>query len=65
MAVVKKKPTSPGRRFVVQVVNHDLHKGAPYGPLLRGGLNEEITLPKNSVTSLFGNSLITFSYELH
>jgi large subunit ribosomal protein L2 len=34
MAVVKKKPTSPGRRFVVQVVNHDLHKGAPYAPLL-------------------------------
>jgi len=34
MAVVKKKPTSPGRRFVVQVVNHDLHKGAPHRPLL-------------------------------
>jgi large subunit ribosomal protein L2 len=34
MAVVKKKPTSPGRRFVVQVVNHDLHKGAPHAPLL-------------------------------
>jgi len=34
MAVVKKKPTSPGRRFVVQVVNPDLHKGAPHRPLL-------------------------------
>jgi len=34
MAVVKRKPTSPGSRFVVKVVNHDLHKGAPYGPLL-------------------------------
>ena len=34
MAVVKSKPTSPGRRFVVSVVNDDLHKGEPYGPLL-------------------------------
>lgn len=34
MAVVKTKPTSPGRRFVVNVVNKDLHKGEPYGPLL-------------------------------
>lgn len=33
MAVKKCKPTSPGRRFVVQVVNPDLHKGKPYGPL--------------------------------
>jgi large subunit ribosomal protein L2 len=29
MALVKTKPTSPGRRFVVKVVNKDLHKGAP------------------------------------
>ena len=29
MALVKTKPTSPGRRFVVKVVNSDLHKGAP------------------------------------
>ncbi len=34
MAVVKAKPTSPGRRFLVKVVNHELHKGAPYKPLL-------------------------------
>jgi large subunit ribosomal protein L2 len=34
MAVVKKKPTSPGRRFVVQVVNPDLHKGEPHRALL-------------------------------
>ncbi len=44
MAVVKKKPTSPGRRFVVQVVNKDLHKGEPHKALLeqqsrRGGRN--------------------------
>ncbi len=34
MAIVKTKPTSPGRRFVVKVVGADLHKGAPYAPLL-------------------------------
>jgi len=34
MSVVKRKPTSPGRRFVVSVVTPDLHKGAPYAPLL-------------------------------
>jgi large subunit ribosomal protein L2 len=34
MALVKVKPTSPGRRAVVKVVNNDLHKGAPYAPLL-------------------------------
>jgi large subunit ribosomal protein L2 len=34
MAVVKTKPTSAGRRFVVKVVNEELHKGAPYAPLV-------------------------------
>ena len=34
MAIVKSKPTSPGRRFVVKVVNPDLYKGDPYAPLL-------------------------------
>ena len=34
MAIVKSKPTSPGRRFVVRVVNSDLHKGGAYKPLL-------------------------------
>ena len=34
MAIVKCKPTSAGRRFVVKVVNKELHKGAPYAPLL-------------------------------
>lgn len=34
MAVVKCKPTSPGRRHVVKVVNPELHKGKPYAPLL-------------------------------
>jgi large subunit ribosomal protein L2 len=34
MPVVKTKPTSAGRRFVVKVVNPELHKGGPYKPLL-------------------------------
>ncbi|OQX42907.1 MAG: 50S ribosomal protein L2, partial [Candidatus Sedimenticola endophacoides] len=34
MAIVKTKPTSAGRRFVVKVVDADLHKGEPYAPLL-------------------------------
>lgn len=34
MALVKVKPTSPGRRGVVKVVTPGLHKGKPYAPLL-------------------------------
>ncbi len=34
MAIVKAKPTSPGRRGMVRVVNPDLHKGSPYWPLV-------------------------------
>ncbi|MAZ66686.1 MAG: 50S ribosomal protein L2 [Kangiellaceae bacterium] len=34
MALLKSKPSSPGRRFVVSVVTPDLHKGKPYAPLL-------------------------------
>lgn len=34
MAVVKAKPTSPGRRFQVKVVNKELHKGAPHKALI-------------------------------
>ncbi|MGL5606416.1 MAG: 50S ribosomal protein L2, partial [Plesiomonas sp.] len=34
MAVIKCKPTSPGRRHVVKVVNTDLHKGKPFAGLL-------------------------------
>ena len=34
MALVKVKPTSPGRRSLVKVVNPELHKGKPHAPLL-------------------------------
>jgi len=44
MAIVKTKPTSPGRRFVVKLADQDLHKGAPERALTenkhkRGGRN--------------------------
>jgi len=35
MAIIKKaKPTSPGRRFTVSIVEPELHKGKPFAPLL-------------------------------
>ena len=34
MPLVKTKPTSPGRRSLVKVVTHGLHKGKPHGPLV-------------------------------
>jgi len=44
MAIVKLKPTSAGRRFAVKALTPELHKGAPYAPLLekksrQGGRN--------------------------
>jgi len=40
MPLVKSKPTSAGRRFVIKVVNPELHKGKPCSSLL---------LPKNRI----------------
>lgn len=45
MAIVKAKPTSPGRRGAVKIVAPDVHKGAPYEPLVEkktktGGRNQ-------------------------
>ena len=34
MPLVKVKPTSPGRRQLVKLVNPDLHKGGPYQRLV-------------------------------
>ncbi len=34
MAVIKSKPTSAGRRFVVRIQTEGLHKGSGYAPLL-------------------------------
>lgn len=44
MPIVKVKPTSPGRRFVVKVVNPELHKGAPFAPLV---VNKKQTSGRN------------------
>ena len=44
MAVVKRKPTSPGRRFVVSVVHSELHKGKPYSPLVETKKKSGVTL---------------------
>lgn len=46
MALVKSKPTSPGKRFQVRVVNKDLSKEGPYEPLVEslsksGGRNNK------------------------
>ena len=34
MALIKVKPTSPGRRTVVKVVTPELHKGRPHAALV-------------------------------
>jgi large subunit ribosomal protein L2 len=44
MALVKARPTSPGRRFAIRVVTPGLHKGDPHTPLVvhankKGGRN--------------------------
>ncbi len=46
MAILKAKPTSPGRRFVVQISTPELHKGEPHAALLEsksrsGGRNNQ------------------------
>lgn len=38
--LIKTKPTSPGRRTLIKVVNPDLHKGDPYAPLLRSKIQK-------------------------
>jgi large subunit ribosomal protein L2 len=48
MALIKTKPTSAGRRSMVKVVNADLHKGAPYAPLVEA-------LPKRAGRNSMGN----------
>ncbi len=49
--LVTLKPTSPGRRFTVKVVDSELHKGAPYRPLTEekkrsGGRNNQGRITK-------------------
>jgi large subunit ribosomal protein L2 len=39
MALLKSKPTSPGKRGEIRVVHKNLHKGKPYAPLLQSKSN--------------------------
>lgn len=47
MALLKSKPTSPGKRGEIKVVHHHLHKGKPHAPLVKklmkrgGGRNNQ------------------------
>src|SRR3990167_3688582 len=46
MALIKSKPTSPGKRAELKVVHHDIYKGRPYAPLVEklnktGGRNNK------------------------
>ena len=66
MAVIKRKPTSPGRRFVVSVVTPDLHKGAPYAPLLApkkrtGGRNSAGRITTCVIRVVVTNNVIELS----
>ena len=36
MAIIKTKPTSPGRRFVLNINTENLHKGQPHKPFVSG-----------------------------
>jgi len=54
MALVKVKPTSPGRRAVVQVVNAHLHKGKPFAALVES---------KNSKAGRNHNGHITVRHQ--
>lgn len=40
MAIVKTKPTSAGRRFLVKVVNPELHKGRPHQALIESKIRK-------------------------
>ena len=67
MAVVKVKPTSPGRRAVVKVVHKHLHKGAPEASLLEpqkqnSGRNNNDHIKKAYVSLKEGHDL-NFSGE--
>ncbi|OGT37155.1 MAG: 50S ribosomal protein L2 [Gammaproteobacteria bacterium RIFCSPHIGHO2_12_FULL_38_14] len=50
MALVKAKPTSAGRRFVVKVIEKNLHKGKPC---------ESLLLPKNRISGRNNTGQIT------
>jgi len=54
MALIKHKPTSPGRRHKVSVVHRDIHRGEPYQPLVE---------PKKSRAGRNNNGRITVRHR--
>lgn len=54
MPLIKTKPTSPGRRFVIKVVNPDLHKGRPHPGL---------TTSKRAISGRNNNGHITVRHR--
>lgn len=54
MPIKKAKSTSPGRRFVVQVISPELHKGEPHSPLL---------LPKKRISARNNQGRICMRYR--
>src|SRR5438046_3743006 len=54
MALVKVKPTSPGRRGLVKVVNPDLHRGGPF---------ERLTESKKRGSGRNNNGHITMRHQ--
>ena len=62
MALVKTKPTSPGRRSMIKVVNADLHKGAPIASLVEpqsknAGRNTTVTSPRVIKAAVISNTI--------
>ena len=56
MSVIKAKPTSPGRRFVVSI-KRDLYKGKPYKPLTE-------KKSKNGGRNILAESLLDIKVEV-
>ena len=54
MAIIKRKPTSPGRRFVVSIVATSLHKGKPESSLVT---------PKNRINGRNNKGRITVRHR--
>ena len=62
MSLQKAKPTSAGRRFVVQVKTEGLHKGKPYGPPIDKGV-ELAVAEINQAGGVFGKKIAVLSCD--
>ena len=59
MALVKVKPTSAGRRGMLKVVHSELHKGAPYAPLLEKNRAQRVVT--TTVTLLYATVVVVIN----